>query len=42
MLEDTVFYETAKHGAEKRSAFFDGNRMVKEIENVFFELMEGK
>jgi len=42
MLEDQVFYEKAKQGAINRSDFFDGKRMVKEIENIFIELMEGK
>lgn len=42
MLEDQAFYETAKHGAENRSAFFDGKRMVRELEDLFIDLMEGK
>ena len=38
MLTDDVFYGKAKAGAEKRSAFFDGRRMVREIEDLFLEL----
>ena len=41
MLEDAAFYEKAKQGAENRSTFFDGSRMVKELEAMFLELMEG-
>ncbi len=40
MLTDEAFYEQAKAGAEKRSAFFDGKRMVQEIEDLFLELAE--
>ncbi len=40
MLTDDDFYAKAKAGAERRSAFFDGRRMVKEIEELFLELME--
>lgn len=42
MLADGAFYAQAKQGARNRSAFFDGKRMVKEIEAMFLELMEGK
>lgn len=38
MLTDEAFYAEAKAGAAKRSAFFDGKRMVQEIENLFLEL----
>lgn len=38
MLTDEAFYNQAKAGAERRSAFFDGKRMVKEIEDLFLEL----
>ena len=38
MLCDEAFYAQAKAGAEKRSAFFDGKRMVQEIEELFLEL----
>lgn len=41
MLVDEAFYEKAKQGAERRSTFFDGKNMVKEIEAMFMELMEG-
>lgn len=41
MLKDDEFYMQAKQGAEKRSTFFDGRNMVKEIEQMFVELMEG-
>lgn len=38
MLCDETFYAQAKAGAEKRSAFFDGKRMVQQIEELFLEL----
>lgn len=38
MLTDQDFYDRAKAGAEKRSSFFDGNRMVREMEDLFLEL----
>lgn len=38
MLTDEDFYLEAKAGADKRSAFFDGKRMVREIEDLFLEL----
>ena len=38
MLTDDEFYIKAKAGAEKRSAFFDGKRMVREIEEEFIAL----
>ena len=41
MLEDGAFYEKAKQGAESRSVFFVGKNMVKEVEDMFMELMEG-
>ena len=37
MLTDEDFYMQAKAGAEKRTAFFDGKRMVREIEDLFLE-----
>lgn len=40
MLEDEDFYLRSKQGAEKRSAFFDGKRMVKEVEEEFISLLE--
>lgn len=39
MLQDSVFYEKMKAGAERRSLYFDGKRMVKEIEQEFIELV---
>ena len=42
MLTDDAFYAQAKAGAEKRSAFFDGKRMVKEIEDMFIQLVHEK
>ena len=41
MLADEMFYSQAKKGAENRSTFFDGKTMIKEIEAMFMELMEG-
>ena len=38
MLTDEDFYAQAKAGAMKRSAFFDGKRMVQQIEELFLEL----
>lgn len=40
MLTDEEFYAQAKRGAQMRSAFFDGKRMVQEIENLFLELVK--
>lgn len=40
MLTDDAFYATAKAGAENRSTFFDGKRMVKGVEDMFLELMK--
>ena len=39
MLTDEAFYAQAKAGAEKQSTFFDGKRMVKEVENMFLDLV---
>lgn len=41
MLTDSTFYDKAKQGAKNRSAYFDGKTMVKELEAMFMELMEG-
>lgn len=38
MLVDEVFYKQIKEGAVRRSAFFDGKRMVKEVEDMFIKL----
>lgn len=40
MLTDEDFYEKLKKGAESRSNFFDGKRMVSEVEDMFLRLME--
>jgi len=40
MFTDEQFYAQAKAGAERRSAFFNGKRMVKEVEDMFLSLME--
>lgn len=40
MLTDDGFYGSLKTGAEKRSAYFDGKRMIKEIEDMFVSLVE--
>lgn len=40
MLTDDAFYAEVKAGAEARSAYFDGKRMVKEIEEMFLSLVE--
>ena len=39
VLTGREFYLRAKDGAEKRSKFFDGKRMVKEIEEGFINLV---
>lgn len=40
MLMDEAVYARAKAAAERRSAFFDGKRMVREIEELFEELVQ--
>lgn len=40
MLTDEAFYAQAKAGAQKRSTFYDGKRMVREVEDMFLSLME--
>lgn len=40
MLTDDAFYEKLKCGAERRSSFFDGKRMVSEVEEMFLQMME--
>lgn len=40
MLTDEAFYQTLKEGAERRSSFFDGKRMVREVEDMFLRMME--
>lgn len=39
MLSDESFYQEIKKGAERRSSFFDGKCMVKEIEDEFISLI---
>lgn len=39
MLTDEELYARAKAGAQKRSAFFDGKRMVREVEEMFLQVM---
>lgn len=40
MLTEEDFYRTMKEGAVRRSAFFDGKRMVGEVEDMFLRMME--
>lgn len=40
VLTDQQYYQALKAGAEKRSAFFSGARMVKEIEDMFLQMMQ--
>lgn len=40
MLTDEGFYAQCKEAAQRRSTFFDGKRMAREIENMFLSLME--
>ena len=40
MLTDDAFYQQTVQGARNRSAYFDGKRMVKEIEDMFLSLVE--
>ena len=40
MLTDEVYYQKIKSGAERRSKFFDGRRMVREVEQIFLDLMK--
>ena len=42
MLTDEEFYAAAKAGAQKRGEYFDGKRMVKEIEDMFLAMMQEK
>ena len=39
MLTDETFFKQAEAGAQKRSAFFDGKRMVREVEDMFLDLV---
>lgn len=38
MLTDEVFYQQTVQGAKNRSAYFDGTRMIQEVEAMFEEL----
>ena len=40
MLTDEAFYEKIKSGAQRRSRFFDGRRMVQEVEQIFLDMMQ--
>jgi hypothetical protein len=40
MLTDEAFYETIKAGAQRRSQFFDGKRMVQQVEQIFLDMMK--
>lgn len=42
MLTDEAFYAKAKAGAEKRGVFFDGKRMVREVEEMLLSLAAEK
>ena len=39
MLTDEDLYQDAKAAAQRRSSFFDGRRMVREIEQMFLQLV---
>lgn len=40
MLTDEEYYQKIKQGAEARSRFFDGQRMVREVEEIFLDMMK--
>jgi hypothetical protein len=40
VLTDEDYYRKLKQGAERRSSYFDGSRMVKEAEKIFLSVME--
>lgn len=40
VLSDEAFYQQLREGARRRSAFFDGKRMVRDVEKMFIELLE--
>lgn len=40
MLTDRDLYARAKAGAQRRSAFFQGKRMIEEIEDMFLRLVD--
>ena len=39
-LTDEAFYAEMKAAALRRSAYFDGKRMVSEVEDMFLRMME--
>ena len=41
-LTDPAFYQTLKDGAEKRSAYFEGSRMIRELEEEYLSLLQKK
>ena len=40
VLTDESYYQKLKQGAENRSHFFDGKRMVSEVEDMLLRVME--
>jgi len=40
MLTDEAYYRKIKQGAEARSRFFDGQRMVADVEQIFLDMMK--
>lgn len=40
MLTDEEFYQKIKNGAQHRSQYFDGQRMVREVEQIFLDMMQ--
>ena len=40
VLTEEDYYRKLKAGAEERSKFFDGRRMVRELEEMFLQMME--
>lgn len=40
VLTDEAYYQRLKQGAQNRSSYFDGSRMVKEVEKIFLSVME--
>lgn len=41
MIVNEEYYKKAKEGAEHRSIFFDGKRMIKEVEEEFVQIVAG-
>lgn len=40
MLTDQAFYEERKAGAQRRAEFFDGKRMVRQLEEMFRDMLK--